>query len=76
MGPFRAHGPSAGPAEAKGFPEAHGSPKVHGPRGHCTPLPPSRWPWLRLLTMLFPGSDLKCAGRLALSEVLQHFLAK
>ena len=49
MGPFRANGPSAGPAEASGFPEAHGPPKVHGPRGHCTPLPPppSRWPWTR-----------------------------
>ena len=31
-------GPSAGPAEANGFPEAHGPP--HGPWGHCTPLPP------------------------------------
>ena len=45
-GPSRAHGPSAGPAEANSLPEAHGPPKVHGPRGHCTPLPPSRWPWL------------------------------
>ena len=24
---------------------AHGPPKFHGPRGHCPPLPPSRWPW-------------------------------
>ena len=32
MGSSRAHGPSAGPAEANGLPEAH------GPRGHCTPL--------------------------------------
>ena len=36
MGPSRAHGPSAGPAEANGLPETHGRP--HGPRGHCTPL--------------------------------------
>ena len=44
MGPSRAHGLSAGPAEANGLPEAngppHGPPKVHGPRGHCTPCPP------------------------------------
>ena len=43
MGLSRAHWPSAGPAEANGFPEAHGPPhgppRVHGPRGHCTPLP-------------------------------------
>ena len=30
----RAHGPSAGPAEANGLPEAY------GPRGHCLPCPP------------------------------------
>ena len=40
MGPSRAHGPSAKPAEANGLPEAHGPPKVHGPRGHSTPCPP------------------------------------
>ena len=40
MGPSRAHGPSAGPAEANGLPETHGPPKVHRLRGHCTPLPP------------------------------------
>ena len=34
-----------GPAEANSLPEARGPPKVHGPRGHCTPLPPSRRPW-------------------------------
>ena len=44
MGPFRAHGPSAGPAEVNGLPEAHGPPKVHGPQGHCTPCPPLRGP--------------------------------
>ena len=37
MGPSRAHGPSAGPAEANGLPEAHGPPILLGPRGHCTP---------------------------------------
>ena len=40
----RAHGPSAGSAEANGLPEAygprHGTPKVYGPRGHCLPCPP------------------------------------
>ena len=50
MGPFQAHGPFAGPAKANGLSEAHGPPhkpgKVHGPRGHCTPLPLSRWPWV------------------------------
>ena len=44
LGPSRAHGPSAGPAEANDLPETHGAlhgpPKFHGPRGHCTPLPP------------------------------------
>ena len=41
MGPSRANGPSAGPAEANGLPEAHGlAPKVHGLRGHCTTCPP------------------------------------
>ena len=30
--PSRAHGPSAGPAEANGLPEAYGA------RGHCPPL--------------------------------------
>ena len=45
MGPSQAHDPSAGPAEANGLPEAHGPTKFHGPRGHCTPCPPSRWPW-------------------------------
>ena len=44
MGPSRAHGRSAGPAEAYDLPEAngppHGPPKVQGPRGHCTPCPP------------------------------------
>ena len=39
---------SDGPAEASGLPEAHGPPhglpKVHVLQGHCTPLPPSRWP--------------------------------
>ena len=34
MGPFRAHGPSAGLAEANGLPE------VHGLRGHSTPALP------------------------------------
>ena len=38
--PTRAHGPSAGLAEANGLPEAHGPPKVHGPRGHFPPCPP------------------------------------
>ena len=37
IGPSRAHGPSAGPAEANDLPEAHGPSKFHGPRGHCTP---------------------------------------
>ena len=41
MGPFRAHGPSAGPAEHGGLAEAHGPPKVHVPRGHCTPPAPT-----------------------------------
>ena len=34
MGPFPAHGPSAGPAEPGGLPGAH------WPRDHYTPLPP------------------------------------
>ena len=38
--PSRAHGPSAGPAEANSLPEANRPPKVHGPRGYCTPLSP------------------------------------
>ena len=38
MGSSRAHGPSAGPAEANGLPEAHGLPKVHEPQGYYTPL--------------------------------------
>ena len=40
MGFSRAHGPSAGTAEANGLPEAHGPPIVHGPRDHCTPPAP------------------------------------
>ena len=36
MGPSRAHGPSAGRAEANSLPDA----KVHGPRGHCTSCSP------------------------------------
>ena len=34
MGPFPAHGPSAGHAEPGGLPGAH------EPQGHCTPLAP------------------------------------
>ena len=46
MGPSRAHGPSAEPAEANGLPKAHGPAKVQWPRGRCIPLPPSRRPCL------------------------------
>ena len=36
--------PSAGPPEANG--------PHHGPRGHCSPLPPSRRPWLYPLSVM------------------------
>ena len=43
MGPSRAHGPSAGPAEANGLPEAHGflmvSLKSMGPGVIVPPAP-------------------------------------
>ena len=48
---------SMGPPEAYGFP--HGPPKVLGPRGHCTPLPPSQQPHLIPTIRIHNNQSLK-----------------
>ena len=66
IGPFRAHGPSAKPAEPGGLPEAygspHGPPKVHGPWGLCTPGPPLGGPAQGRQEPNVARGQLKCDG--------------
>ena len=58
MGPSRAHGPSARPAEAIGFPEAHGAPKSMGPGIIIPPCPPLGGPASRPRTLKSRGQGL------------------
>ena len=61
MGPSRAHGPSAGPAEATAFM------KPMGPGVIVPPCPPSRWPCVSLASSI-PVIDLErvCLGKAVL----------
>ena len=62
MCPSRAHGPSAGLAEANGLPE------VHGLRGHCTPCPPPLSVALGIAQPILKHEErrLRCSGNLGL----------
>ena len=45
--PLELMDPLLDPLKPTAFMKPMGPPKVYGTRGHCTHLPPSRWPWAR-----------------------------